>query len=141
MKKTVIIMIFLLIIVFLILCCNRKPFRIGEDCENMKPLDKITVTGKIVYEDNKPLSQCYVYVRQHLSVGYIIIEDTTTNVAGEFFLEFSPRQDKDSYCSVTYGLECKAPEGYYATATSNSGISKYVSEQQINFVIKKQIVE
>ena len=114
--------------------CQRIEF--GPDCSK-KPLDKITVTGKVVYEDGSSVEQCYVYVEEGQILGFYSkkMADTTTYQSGEFTLVFTPRQqDEKNWCEVNYSVEC-TKEGYYQP--SPCVISKYKSKQNFKVVLKK----
>jgi hypothetical protein len=109
-----------------------------SDCDR-KPVDKITVTGKVVYEDNSPVSNSNVQLKENVFMTYSMpIQETTTNKSGEFTLEFSPRQDVESWCNISYTVECKK-ECYYQETSPGHEISKHKSKQDYKILLKKQI--
>ena len=119
---------------------NCQRIELGPDCSK-RPLDKITVTGKVVYEDGSSVEQCYVYIEESQILGFYSkrMTDITTDQSGEFTLVFTPRQqDEQNWCEVNYSVNC-TKEGYYQEASSVYAISKYKSKQNFKVVLKKKI--
>ena len=132
MKK---ILLFFALTFFLTNC---KPIEFGDDCSK-KPLNKITVTGKVVYEDDSQVEQCYVYINESKLLGFYSkrMADTIADQSGEFTLVFTPRQqDEKNWCEVNYSVKCEK-EGYYQKSSSVYAVSKYKSKQSFNVILIK----